>query len=1361
MPSPPRTTRLAGNPRRQAQAPFRGYYYQLWRSVLQWTRLTPNERLHLEGAEDYVTTYGQRAIAVQVKTSQRPLTLRSRSVLDALANYLENVTKNPSFLIRYQFITTAQGTAEVGEPFGGEGGLSYWMRTAQSRDEEAASRIGHFLLTCQPAPELQSFLESASRQEVLERLIVPVAWLTSDFVLVDLEEAVFESLIYHGERHRVPPAASKRAVGRLLQEAARAIIDPEKPALTRANFLEFFEDDTSERIPRGALTSRLNSSVTLDPTSRLLESFEIAIEQQARVQNQPPRIGFEPLVRGELTDAAVSLLKDRRGLIIQGSTGTGKTLLAREVVQSFGDTPLIWAFCGGMDAAPISSLIMRIRDILHSEAGPGVVVLDDVRFDDLLAWQQLSGLQAELFETGWLTVITTARTMPASEVRRLGGQAPATINVPPFTNADIYALALALGCGHAVATEWQGVIYLKTSGHPQLVHAVLDNLANHQWPPPEKDTLFYERSDITKERSEVRLLLAQQISPQQLDLIYTLSVFGSSFRRDQALALADLSPTPLRNPGDCFDSLVGPWIERISGDYYRLSPLLDDAAKAAWSRASIAEVKKGIGFQILRTGAIGAHQVVLLLSHALEVACDEVVQGLCIGLLLGPASGNERVPQLFEPLVAIGRKESGLSQLSSRSALLLRVAQVRIATALRRDDAARIVAQWKHELGKLGDPVEAARQHYYLAGEVITRHQIPIPADEALSYLVEFYHLAAEGPPETRDAGVAFAMSAGLESISDLLGFGFPLVAIRCKDAGDVAALLTRLDKLPGHLRELCLKGLGGSAFIPESFVATAWFGEAQKKHPDWPLAQLTLRTAVDLGVKWGLVDFSAAAYAGLAVVSSEYLDDEDTAFSHLDAACELVGDSWFLRHRRAMVYYVAGDYQRALEIWRQLFQAHSKEDRLAGLEQTLLIYRTAGIAAAKLEQWTEAAELFCRGAASAGSSFRRRFSTGLRADAAYALFRGKRCASSVRLLSEALAETESWGEDMDVDERITKRLVGHVILWINTRLAGVVQDSLGEPVPGMCGSPDLSDEIANLRPVPGDLLWLDLCIFERLISGRGELWSASANRLHTSPYPYVRMMASVIELEAALDLANLSEVPFLIQRLDDSAGQSRSADVPLDPLVTDSECTRERAADLSTPLLAAALFIGSMRQAPLEDLLDDWRERSRVLPGKNCVYDWLDKVVLLLESSIRDLCIVLESGDDKEKIIAATLLANEDRLEPKLRLVVHCRLLIAFAGSAVSRVVGPVLSRLFTQHWMRHTDTPSTLLRPFITVAPIHEACSIEVDDMSKAARIVLAAEASVYVRLEDDLRQYLWTIASRPGRERELCPTLESQPE
>jgi hypothetical protein len=686
--------------------------------------------------------------------------------------------------------------------------------------------------------------------------------------------------------------------------------------------------------------------------------------------------------------------------------------------------------------------------------------------------------------------------------------------------------------------------------------------------------------------------------------------------------------------------------------------------------------------------------------------------------------------------------------------------QVRIAAALKRGDAARIVARWKHEIGGLGDPVEAALQHYYLAGEVITRYQLPIPVDEALSYLVDFFYLTAEGPPETRDAGAAFAMSAGLKNFSDLLGFGFPLVAIRCKDAGDVTALLTQLDKLPGHLRELCLKAQGVSAFIPESFVATAWFGEAQKRHPDWPLAQLALRTAVDLGVKWGLPDLSAVAYAGLAVVAAEYLDNKDAALSHLDAASELVGVSWFLNHRRAMVYYVAGNYQMALDIWRQLFQAHSKEDRLAGMEQTPLIYRTAGIAAAKLEQWTEAAELFCRGAASAGPSFRRRFATGLRADAAYAFFRGKRCASSVRLLSEALAETESWGEHMEVDERITKRLVGHVILWIHTILAGVEQDSLGEPVLGMCSSPDLNDEIANLRPVPADLLWLDLCEFEILASGRGELWSASADRLRASPYPYVRTMASVIELEAALDLGHLSEVPFHVQRLDDSAGQSRTADVPLDPLVTDSEDNRERAVVLSTPLLAAALFIGSMRQAPLEDLVADWRERSRVLPGKDCIHDWLDKVVLQLESSSRDRCIALDADDD-EKIIAAILLANEDRLEPKLRFVAHCRLLTAFARSAVSRVVGPVLSRLFTQHWMRHTATPSTLLRPFITVAPIQEACSIEVDDISKAARVVLAAEASVYVRLEDDLRQYLLDIASRPGRERELCPTLDDQSE
>ena len=43
---------LANDPAREAAASMRGYWTQVWRSVLAWIDLGDAERLYLEGAED-------------------------------------------------------------------------------------------------------------------------------------------------------------------------------------------------------------------------------------------------------------------------------------------------------------------------------------------------------------------------------------------------------------------------------------------------------------------------------------------------------------------------------------------------------------------------------------------------------------------------------------------------------------------------------------------------------------------------------------------------------------------------------------------------------------------------------------------------------------------------------------------------------------------------------------------------------------------------------------------------------------------------------------------------------------------------------------------------------------------------------------------------------------------------------------------------------------------------------------------------------------------------------------------------------------------------------------------------------------
>ena len=150
---------LKTNPKRQAHAQLRGYLYQIWHSVDAWLDLVEDEILYLEGAEDFDRISGDTATAVQVKDTQHRITLRSPEVNDAINNYWDLRTKNPSLKVKFRLLTRSQIGAEQGAPFGNnQQGLRLWRRC--SGDQAAITKISKFLQAeAKISKEISDFLK--------------------------------------------------------------------------------------------------------------------------------------------------------------------------------------------------------------------------------------------------------------------------------------------------------------------------------------------------------------------------------------------------------------------------------------------------------------------------------------------------------------------------------------------------------------------------------------------------------------------------------------------------------------------------------------------------------------------------------------------------------------------------------------------------------------------------------------------------------------------------------------------------------------------------------------------------------------------------------------------------------------------------------------------------------------------------------------------------------------------------------------------------------------------------------------------------------------------------------------------------
>jgi hypothetical protein len=108
------------NPRRDASLTIAGFVFQVNLTIFRWLELREGEHLDLECGEDIGTvqygdgsiTAGTRLLELIKVRSGRSLTLRSEEALEALSNFCSHRAANPTWNLRFRYITTANGGVE-------------------------------------------------------------------------------------------------------------------------------------------------------------------------------------------------------------------------------------------------------------------------------------------------------------------------------------------------------------------------------------------------------------------------------------------------------------------------------------------------------------------------------------------------------------------------------------------------------------------------------------------------------------------------------------------------------------------------------------------------------------------------------------------------------------------------------------------------------------------------------------------------------------------------------------------------------------------------------------------------------------------------------------------------------------------------------------------------------------------------------------------------------------------------------------------------------------------------------------------------------------------------------------------------
>jgi hypothetical protein len=164
------------------------------------------------------------------------------------------------------------------------------------------------------------------------------------------------------------------------------------------------------------------------------------------------------------------------------------------------------------------------------------------------------------------------------------------------------------------------------AGHPQLTHAFVVGMSARGWPRseiPEIISRGISTSDIDSAREAARRSLIDSLPESARNLLYRLTLAVAHFSRRTVFVVGNVPP-PISQAGESFDLIVGPWIEAIGPERYRMSPLARGFGSSQLSPDDQAQIHEAIAIDMLRGSKIDASEadtIFLAVGFGLVFAC--------------------------------------------------------------------------------------------------------------------------------------------------------------------------------------------------------------------------------------------------------------------------------------------------------------------------------------------------------------------------------------------------------------------------------------------------------------------------------------------------------------------------------------------------------------------------------------------------------------------------------------------------------------------------------------------------------------------------------------------------------------------
>jgi hypothetical protein len=515
-----------GDPSREAVASLRGYAYQLYTSALAWFELRSGEELYLEVAEDYAVAAQNALKAVQVKdTGPTTLTINSEGIQEALAAFVDLVERNPQTNVFVHYLSTSPIGQEraVVDRAAGKPTLDYWRSAAAAADVAPLRKV---LLAAGLSEKVERFINARDDQALRNEFLKRIQWDCGQPNLRTVQEILVERLDrYCSEELELYADDGEYLVGTVLMHVLNTIVHEKPRRLDSFGLRKLLENSTTVRVPRNAANAILRQAASGFAGS---QNESTAAPAVLAMEADLPLPAFLTH-RRSLLDEVIARLRTHGAAIVTGSSGRGKTIIARLASRELSNDIRIVDLRNASASETITQLRQASRELPGTR--PRAVLLDDLNEMDDPGVSDALARMLSIIQRSDAVCVITAYNQPSGRTLTQAGLDPgACLTVPDLSTEEVREMAVA-GGGEP---KWAQTLYQAGAfGHPQLVNALISGLRARGWPEDELKRLrLFERSDdVEAERVSARRQLVAALPDDAKALLYRVSLTIGRFDR--------------------------------------------------------------------------------------------------------------------------------------------------------------------------------------------------------------------------------------------------------------------------------------------------------------------------------------------------------------------------------------------------------------------------------------------------------------------------------------------------------------------------------------------------------------------------------------------------------------------------------------------------------------------------------------------------------------------------------------------------------------------------------------------------------------------------------------------------------------